>query len=344
MGCIQSGERVSKKRIIKVVLLGIGGSGKTTFSKQMQIIHQNGFDQDQAGRFKGILLANLFTGIKTVLPSVKDFEQPELYKLSRRIQDYTDESEIEWNPEMVKKLQDLYKDPSFQTAWKREKDSSVIQLEYMMDNLERFLLPEFVPGNEDILRARQRTTGESISNFEDNKNVWTLIDVGGQFSEREKWEDVFAQNKPHAIIFFLAVDEFNVPNGEIRTENEAKTKFDLAMSVFRQRMCGEGPVRDYGLCRIVFLNKVDLFQEKIKDDERWALFKEAMEYNGEREVDKCMDNIKQKMETIRQSSGETEPLTIHVTCALDTEMMSKVVEDIKVSIVRTTMKDLGMTI
>jgi len=93
------------------------------------------------------------------------------------------------------------------------------------------------------------------------------------------------------------------------------------------------------------LNKVDVFEEKIKDDERWALFKEAMDYKGEREVEASMNSIKLKMETIRkESTGDTDPLMIHVTCALDTQMMAKVVEDIKVSIVRATMKDLGMTI
>jgi len=92
-----------------------------------------------------------------------------------------------------------------------------------------------------------------------------LIDVGGQFSERQKWESFFEDHLPNAIIFFLAIDEYNVPNTELKTDY-LKTKFELSLDVFRKYMCGN-EVAGYKLCRIVFLNKVDIFEEKIKTTE-----------------------------------------------------------------------------
>lgn len=38
-------------------------------------------------------------------------------------------------------------------------------LEYMMANIDRFAEPDYVPSNEDVLHARQRTTGVVETQF-----------------------------------------------------------------------------------------------------------------------------------------------------------------------------------
>jgi hypothetical protein len=38
-------------------------------------------------------------------------------------------------------------------------------LEYMMANIDRFAEPDFVPSNDDVLHARQRTTGVVETQF-----------------------------------------------------------------------------------------------------------------------------------------------------------------------------------
>jgi len=324
---------------MKIFLLGIGGSGKTTFSKQMQIIHQGSFSVERAQGYRGVLLTNILIGLKDIGSKTKDLEKGELYKKSRWIQDL-DESQVEWDNDLVETTKALWNDTGYQDTWKEIKDNVIIQMEYLMENIDRYIQPDFVPSNEDILRARHRTTGESISTFEDAKHIWNLIDVGGQYSERQKWEGFFSEHLPNAIIFFLAIDEYNVPNTELKTE-DLKTKFELSLDVFRQIMCGDGPVADYKICRIVFLNKVDIFEEKIKDDRKFAEFKEALGYEGENKLNDCTSFILKKLESINAQEKKME-LKAHVTNALDTEMMKKVTSDIKSSIITGTLKDLGM--
>jgi len=110
-------------------------------------------------------------------------------------------------------------------------------------------------------------------------------------------------------------------------------------------MCGDSPVIDYRLCRIVFLNKVDIFEEKIKDDRKYDEFKEVLGYDGERSVEGCTNFMQEKLKSIsqkRKSKSDEMELRVHVTNALDTEMIKKVATDIKSSIITSTLKDLGM--
>lgn len=54
------------KRLVKILLLGAGESGKSTFLKQMRIIHGQDFDQRAKEEFKATIFSNVIKG-KTAL-------------------------------------------------------------------------------------------------------------------------------------------------------------------------------------------------------------------------------------------------------------------------------------
>ncbi|CDQ91954.1 unnamed protein product, partial [Oncorhynchus mykiss] len=47
------------KRLVKILLLGAGESGKSTFLKQMRIIHGQDFDQRAKEEFKATIFSNV---------------------------------------------------------------------------------------------------------------------------------------------------------------------------------------------------------------------------------------------------------------------------------------------
>lgn len=57
----------SRPRILKILLLGAGGSGKSTMVKQMKIIHSNGFTPSELLLFRPTVLDNLLASMKYVL-------------------------------------------------------------------------------------------------------------------------------------------------------------------------------------------------------------------------------------------------------------------------------------
>jgi len=212
MGCIQhNADGHYEKKIHKIILLGIGGSGKSTFTKQMHILHQ-GISEDVAKTYRSVLLTNILIGLKAIGSQKQDLDTTENYKRSRWILSLDENSE--WNDDVIERVKELWKDEGIHETWNTIKDQTLVQLDYLMDNLNRYLEPGFIPNNEDILRARQRTTGASVYTIEADKNNWELIDVGGQFAEREKWPTFFTGKAPAAIIFFFAIDEYNIDNTE----------------------------------------------------------------------------------------------------------------------------------
>ena len=62
------------KRLVKILLLGAGESGKSTFLKQMRIIHGQDFDQKAKEEFRATIFSNVIKGkAVVVLDGTKPF-------------------------------------------------------------------------------------------------------------------------------------------------------------------------------------------------------------------------------------------------------------------------------
>ena len=60
-------EKMTFKRTLKILLLGSGESGKSTFLKQMKIIYGGDFLQDELKAFKPIIYGNIVKGMKVLI-------------------------------------------------------------------------------------------------------------------------------------------------------------------------------------------------------------------------------------------------------------------------------------
>lgn len=59
--------------------------------------------------------------------------------------------------------------------------------DYYFNNLHRFVEENYVPNEEDIVMARVKTVGLSMTEFDQDSVHFSVVDVGGQRSERKKW-------------------------------------------------------------------------------------------------------------------------------------------------------------
>lgn len=64
---------------------------------------------------------------------------------------------------------------------------------------------DYAPSVDDILHARQKTTGITELSFNYEGVDFMIVDVGGQRSERRKWLNCFEDVL--AIIYFVALNE-----------------------------------------------------------------------------------------------------------------------------------------
>lgn len=77
-----------------------------------------------------------------------------------------------------------------------------------LDDLERISAAEYLPTEQDILRARQPTTGIIEYPFDLDGIVFRMVDVGGQRSERRKWIHCF--ENVTSIIFLAVLSEYDM--------------------------------------------------------------------------------------------------------------------------------------
>jgi len=204
-------------------------------------------------------------------------------------------------------------------------------MDYLVASVERFSKPGFVPTNDDILYARQRTTGSNRTLIKQDKITWEMIDCGGQTGERKKWEAIIAEGLT-AMIFFVGLDEYNM----VSAEDKTITKMDVARQVFSEVANSEST---HGITKLLFLNKEDLFKEKLADKSQFAEFQRVFpDYKGDNTPAMAAEYVAKKF----QSENEEEHMHHHVICALDTTAMSVVFEAVKEDIFARKMAGVGL--
>jgi len=254
-----------KNQKIKLLLLGAGESGKSTFAKQMKIIHLNGYKTlDDRKRFINVVHQNILDNVKALLEAAEKFqkslkEENKVFvkKIITLTEDDLQEMETKGlSKELRDAIKTLWKDPAIQAAFAR---SSEFQLndsaEYFFNALDRIAAEDYVPTVDDILRVRAKTTGINEIEFRVNKYNFQMVDVGGQRSERRKWIHCFEDVT--AIIFCVASSEYDQKLYEDESTNRMMEALKLFRDITNSKWFKSTPI-------ILFLNKDDLFRTKIK--------------------------------------------------------------------------------
>lgn len=81
-----------------------------------------------------------------------------------------------------------------------------VRLSYFRD-IDRLFAKDYLPTDQDILRARLRTTGITETEFNTGSLIYRMFDVGGQRSERKKWIHVF--ENVHVVLFLVAISGYD---------------------------------------------------------------------------------------------------------------------------------------
>jgi len=126
---------------------------------------------------------------------------------------------------------------------------------YFFENAKRFSSPDFQPTVDDIIRAKMRTTGISEVQFRVQGTDFVMVDVGGQRSERRKWLHCFGDVT--AVIFLVAMNEYDM----VLEEDNKTNRMEESLKLF-QKLTGSQWFDNVSF--ILFLNKSDLFAERIK--------------------------------------------------------------------------------
>jgi len=142
-----------------------------------------------------------------------------------------------------------------------------------------------------------------------------MIDVGGQRSERRKWIHCFSS--VNAILFVASLNSYDQILREDHNQNSMIETLLLFQEVTNSEYFQSNDV-------ILFLNKFDLFPQKIVQVPLTHLFPE---YDGGADLQKALNFMRQKFISLTRNA-----LFIHTTCALDTSNIKLVIQDIRRSL------------
>jgi len=211
----------------------------------------------------------------------------------------------------------IWEDPAIQKAWEmRTTYQCPYPVDYFISRLPEINKPGYVPSIEDVIKARVRTTGIVELNFTLFENKFVILDVGGQRNERKKWIHFFDKGVT-AVIFVAAISEYDQRLVEDPDTNRVQEALGLFKEVLEQKMSENKPV-------ILFLNKHDLFMEKIKTVHLNVCFPD---YIGSMELEPAQTFIKEKFLSMCKNPSKT--IHTHFTCATDTNAVGKVFESVR---------------
>jgi len=288
-------DKLTIENLITILLLGAGDTGKSTVMKQMKIIHKEGFSIDERLVYKDIIFDNIVLIAKSLLQGcIKlklDIKQ-ENRTIAQEITSFEKDDENNFDAHHILRIvKTLWQDPAIQTAYTKNNQFQLIDsAAYYLNALDRILASDYIPSESDVLHTRVTTTGIVETAFEYKKLNFKMIDVGGQRNERKKWIHCF--ENVTAVIFCVSLAEYDLKLFEDENKNRMHESLGLFDQIINCRWFQDTPI-------ILFLNKLDLFEEKVVRVDLKQFFSE---YNGGPNKDAAIQFIKKLFESKNSQS------------------------------------------
>jgi GTPase SAR1 family protein len=323
-------DHVAEQQINKLLLLGAGESGKSTLFKQMITIYGTGFPESERRTYQPIIYNNIITSMQNLVAAAPQHGGPVRCKESfEYVRDLSQDAPI--NGDNVRHFKALWADKGIQKAYEnRSKFQLTDSAKYFFDRLDAVAEEGYIPTEQDVLRSRVRTTGIVEHSYEIEGNQFKMFDVGGQRNERKKWIHCF--ENVTAVLFVGVLSEYDL----VLYEDENMNRMEETLNLFDE-ICNSRWFRETSI--ILFLNKRDLFSEKIKKVPL-TVCPVFSEYAGENTYEAGCELI----ETTFQSKNRNPEKSIysHITCATDTTNVAAVFNAVKDIVIRKSLGEAGL--
>ncbi|XP_064543801.1 G protein alpha q subunit-like isoform X3 [Drosophila montana] len=318
------------RRELKLLLLGTGESGKSTFIKQMRIIHGSGYSDDDKRGYIKLVFQNIFMAMQSMIKAMDmlkiSYGVGEHNALADLVMSIDYETVTTFEDPYLNAIKTLWSDVGIQECYDRRREYQLTDsAKYYLMDLDRVAQPDYLPTEQDILRVRVPTTGIIEYPFDLEEIRFRMVDVGGQRSERRKWIHCF--ENVTSIIFLVALSEYDQILFESDNENRMEESKALFRTIITYPWFQNSSV-------ILFLNKKDLLEEKIMYSHLVDYFPE---YDGpQRDAIAAREFILRMFVDLNPDSEKI--IYSHFTCATDTKNIELVFAAVKHAIMRSIIK------
>jgi len=329
-----SKDKRESRRELKLLLLGAGEAGKSTFIKQMRIIHGAGYsDEDKRGFIK-LVFQNIFMAMNSLIRAMDYLKIPYGSPASKEhvelVRSLNYDSVTEFEEQYAVAIKALWDDSGIQVCYDhRDKYQLTDSAKYFLSDIDRIAASDYLPTQQDILRVRVPTSGIIEYPFDLAEIRFRMVDVGGQRSVRRKWIHCF--ENVTSIIFLVALSEYDQTLFESDNENRMEESKALFKTIITYPWFQTTSV-------ILFLNKTDILAEKISYSHLAYYFPE---YDGpENDAFEAQNFI---LDMFLDLNPDPEKMIYsHFTCATDTENIIFVFAAVKDTILHLNLKEYNL--
>ncbi|XP_012697303.1 guanine nucleotide-binding protein subunit alpha-14-like [Clupea harengus] len=323
-------DKRDSQRELKLLLLGTGESGKSTFIKQMRIIHGAGYSNDDKRGFTKLVYQNIFQNIQVLIQAMGNlkisFVDDHNIQYAQMLSSVQPEVVTSMEPRYAEAIKRVWADHGVQECYARRREYQLSDsAKYYLSDMDRISVFNYLPTLQDILRVRVPTTGIIEYPFDLQTVIFRMVDVGGQRSERKKWLNCF--ENVTSLIFLVALSEYDQVLYESDKENRMMESKALFKTIITSNWFLDSSV-------ILFLNKTDLLNEKI-------LLSHLADYFPAYTGPKCDADSAQKF-ILRmyeeQAPDRQKLLYSHFTCATDTENIRFVFRAVKHTLLQNNLE------
>ena len=324
----------ARERIVKLLLLGAGESGKSTFVKQMKIIHGDGYSIDELNSFTSIIHGNLLTSTVEVIKAM-DKLNITLHNPSNQVcasKIINCPTPVQCIPaEIGEKMKLLWQDDGFQECLKRAVEYQLSDsAPYYFQRMDEILDPSYTPNEQDVLQSRVQTTGMVETSFTSGNITYQLVDVGGQRSERRKWLHCF--DDVEVMLFVAALSGYDMTLTEDGTTNRMEESLNLFQAICINKFFDSSSI-------VLFLNKLDLFTEKVNNTNRHLRLSFPQYTGPDHDVSAAKEFIKDQFLARNTKERNIYP---HFTTATDTSNVKMIFKVVLNTIVQQNIQDITM--
>jgi len=318
------------EKITKMLLLGAGESGKSTIFKQMKVINKDGYTEKEKKEFVSVVHMNICQSMNSLIGAYSKLSVDQPDDIKGVIESFVEDSKDEKVSEALGKVvEQLWAHESIQALYKRRSEFQLNDsADFYFGEIGRLSAAGYLPTTEDILRSRVRTTGIVQSDFVIKGLNFSMFDVGGQRNERRKWIHCF--DNVDAVVFVASLSEFDQNLYEDETKNRLDEALELFTQIVNSKWFQETNV-------ILFLNKKDLFERKLKEK---TFSDYVKDYTGPNEMKPTSEYVKN--EFLKRNKNKNKSIYAHVTTAIDTSNVKFVFNAVVAMILEANLKASGL--
>lgn len=256
----QAQAKLDVDRSVKLLILGAGDSGKTTWRKQIMNLFTSSFSTSSVRRdMANVVVANVMQGAQAICRAGASmgvvWEEGDEKNSVEVLMSTTENSAL--NADLAKAIALLMMSEQFMGVYERRSEYQLQDcwkgFADCVGNFPEWGGPTWVPTIEECVRARIRTSGIIEEAFKYKGVEFKLYDAGGQRAERRKWIHCF--DSVTAVIFVAASSEYDQNLFEDHKVNRLTEAISLFNDTCNSKWFVNTPM-------LLFLNKKDLFIQK----------------------------------------------------------------------------------